>query len=283
MFALDTLADKASAILIEKTEQRLNALLAEYGVSDPSELPLDVQIQLLRRASVEAAAANFPTANLEMLQHGLRSFTHSAFIAAMDRMSVSCRTPGDAFEMTRGIYAAIVLAGYGLPVAPFDLQAMRILAKPSNDIDTVQHLFSRDKGAYVGYSSCEAPFYVLLTDCIRSMRQLVPTHPSLAEVKELFTRTGRLLPPDPGKSFIHGSAVIAREPADTISTAALLDPDPMGGSVALYAGWQVDGEPFGAPNEGYVPVPGQLLRAVVNDPRVAYSFWLPGGAPASIH
>ena len=30
----------------------------------------------------------------------------------------------------------------------------------------------------------------------------------------------------------------------------------------LYAGWQVDGEPQGAPNDGYFPVPAQLLRAV---------------------
>jgi len=54
----------------------------------------------------------------------------------MDRITVSCKGPGDAFEMTRGVRAAVVLAGFGLPVAPFDLKAMRILAKPSNDIDT---------------------------------------------------------------------------------------------------------------------------------------------------
>src|SRR5262249_17301169 len=100
------------------------------------------------------------------------------------------------------------------------------------------------------------------------------------------------------------------EPADTISTIALVDPGPAGGSVALYAGWQVDGEPFGAQvvitkdasywddygspnpeaevdliaiNEGYVPVPGKLLRAVVNDPGVAYSFWRTPGAPTPVH
>jgi len=61
--------------------------------------------------------------------------------------------------MTRGVYAAVVLAGFGLPVAPFDLLATRILAKPSNDIDTVLELFSSDKGALVGYNSCAAPFY----------------------------------------------------------------------------------------------------------------------------
>jgi len=201
----------------------------------------------------------------------------------MARMRLSCKSLGDAFEMTSGIYAAVVLAGYGLPVAPFDLEAMRILAKPRRDIDTVRALFSADRGAYVGYSTCDAPFYLLLTDCVRSLRQLVPVHPRLSEVRQLFARTSRSLPRDPGQSFMSGMAVIGRQAGDTISTAGLFDPDPMSGSVMLYAGWQLDGEPYGAPNEGYVPVPGQLLRAVVNDPRVAYAFWHPvAGAPSSL-
>jgi hypothetical protein len=63
----------------------------------------------------------------------------------------------------------------------------------------------------------------------------------------------------------------------------LMDPDPMGGSIALYAGWEVNGEPFGAPNDGYVPVPGQLLRAVVRDPTVAFWFWRSPTGSKSIH
>jgi len=188
---------------------------------------------------------------------GTVAFTHSAFLDAVERMSVSCRTPCDAFEMTRGRHAAVVLAGYGLAVAPFDLEAMRILAKPSSDIDTVLALFSRDKGAYVGYSSCDAPFYLLLTDCVRSLRLLVQVHPKLSEVKALFTRIGRSLPPDPGQLFMHGMAVVARLPGDAISTVGLFDPDPMSGSVTLYAGWQVDGAPCGAPppiRSGRTPV-----------------------------
>jgi hypothetical protein len=76
---------------------------------------------------------------------------------------------------------------------------------------------------------------------------------------------------------------MTRQQGDTISTVALLDPNPMSGSVMLYAGWQVDREPYGAPNDGYVPVPGQLLRAVVGDQRVAYSFWRTAGVPTPIH
>jgi hypothetical protein len=283
MFNSDTLANTASAILFAKAGRRLETLLAEHGASRPGELPGPLQSQLLQRAILETAAANFPAANLQQMDHGFRSFAHSAFIAAIERMRVSCKSPCDAFEMTRGIHAAVVLAGYGLPVAPFDLEAMRILAKPSNDIDAVQELFSRDKGAYVGYSTCNAPFYLLLTDCVRSLRRLVSVHPRLSEVKKLFARANKPLPPDPGQSFAHGMAVIGRQPGDTISTVGLFDPDPTSGSVTLYAGWHVVGEPVGAPNGGYVPVPGQLLRAVVHDPRVAYSFWLTAGSPTPIH
>ncbi len=177
MFQSDPLAEKASAILFQNTEQHLEALLAEHGVRDSSELPRPLQLQLLERAMIGAAATTFPTGNLEMLQHGLRSASHPAFVSAMERMALSCRSAGDAFEMARGVHAAIVLAGWGLPVAPFDLEAMCIRAKPSRDIDTVQALFSADKGAYVGYSSCDAPFYLLQTDCISTLRQLVALHP----------------------------------------------------------------------------------------------------------
>ena len=280
MFTTDSLADAAGAILFEKAERRLEALLAEHGAADPGELEPALRSRLFQRAFVETAAANFPTANLELLKHGLRSSTHAGFLLAMARTRASCRGQLDAFEMTRGIQAAVVLAGFGLPVAPFDLEAMRILAKPSNDIDTVLALFSADKGAYVGYSTCDAPFYLLLTDCVRSLRRLVHGHPRLSEVRELFARSNGSLPPDSGLPFTSGMAIFGRGAADTISTVALLDPHPDHGSMMLYAGWQVDGEPFGAPNEGYVPVPGQLLRAVVNEPKVAYSFWLtPGVTP----
>ena len=51
----------------------------------------------------------------------------------------------------------------------------------------------------------------------------------------------------------------------------------------LYAGWQVDGEPRGAPNDGYLPFPTQLLHAVVNDPAVAAWLSHPVGVPAPFH
>jgi hypothetical protein len=283
MFQSDTMADKAGAILFAKTEQRWTAILAERGIEDPRQLPRALGLQLAERAMLEAVASISPTGNLEMLKRGFRSATHPAFFDAMDRMRVSCKYPSDAFEMVRGIHAAVVLAGLGLPVAPFDLDAMRIKAKPSNDIDAVRELFATDKGAYVGYNTCEAPFYLLATDCIHTLRQLVPVHPMLAELRQLFARKGVSLPPDPGQPFEHGMAIFDRQAGDAISTVVLMDPDPMSGSITLYAGWRVDGEPYGAPNDGYVPVPNQLLRAVVSDPRYAYPLWLSGTTSPTVH
>ena len=124
MFQSDPLAE-AGAILFEKAEQRLAVLLGKHGAQHPGGLPRPLQLELAERALLETAATISPTGNLEMLKHGFRSFTHPAFLGAMDRMVRSCRNPGDAFEMARGVRAAVILAGYGLPVAPFDLDAMR--------------------------------------------------------------------------------------------------------------------------------------------------------------
>lgn len=192
-------------------------------------------------------------------------------------MRVSCKYPADAIDMARGIHAAIVLAGFGLPVAPYDPKAKSCKAKPSRAIDAVKDLFAADKGAYVGYNTCDAPFYLLLTDCVRTLRQLVLVHPMLAELRVLFARSEGSLPPDPAHHFAHGMVIFNHGAGDAISTVLFGDPDPAGGgSITLYAGWRVAGEPYGAPNEGYVPVPNQLLKAVVSDPRYAYSFWLSG-------
>ena len=97
MFQCNPLAEKASAILFEKAEQRLEGLLAEHGARDPGELPAPLQLQLLESAIVGTAANTFPTGNLEMLKHGFHGFAHPAFASAMERMALSCRGAGDAF------------------------------------------------------------------------------------------------------------------------------------------------------------------------------------------
>ena len=143
--------------------------------------------------------------------------------------------------------------------------------------------FGRWKMAHVGYNVCAAPFYVLLTDCVQTLVQKVVVHPKLVEIKTLFERPGSALPPDPGQSFVSGMAIFARLPGDTISTIGLGDPRPSWGTIVLYAGWEVDGQPHGAPNNGYMPVPVQLLRGVMINPAVAHALARPVAAPPSIH
>ncbi len=113
-------ADEVGALLFQIAEPRINALLAAHGATDPSELPRGLVGEILRQAVIETAATNFPTANLTALDHGCRSFVHSAFVPAWDRVRSLTATGGDPFSMASGVDAAVLLAGFGLPVAPFD-------------------------------------------------------------------------------------------------------------------------------------------------------------------
>jgi len=149
MFNRHAPADKAGAILFEKAEPRLSALLAEHGALHPRELPPAVASEIFRRAVIETAGANFPTANHEALGHGIRSFVHPAFVPAWDQVRSSTAIGSDAFAMASGADAAVMLAGFGLRIAPFDFK-QGILEEPSNDIDAVLAMFSRWTNALVG-------------------------------------------------------------------------------------------------------------------------------------
>jgi hypothetical protein len=176
----------------------------------------------------------------------------------------------------------MLLAGFGLAVAPFDFQH-GIHEKPTNDIDAVLAMFSRSGQALVGYSSCQAPFYVLLTDCVRTLREQVAEHPGLFDVRRLFARNGGSLPLEPGNSFGPGMALMARELGDMISTVLVMDPKPDVGSLMLFAGWQVEEQAYGAPYDGYLPFPVALLQAVAYEPAVAYSLCRRVAHPPRVH
>ncbi len=264
MFNRHALAGPAGFHLLMGVERRVEALLAEHGAADPSELPHALHGELLRRAIVEAAAANAPTADPNMLDHATRSLTHPLFAPAWGRVKSLMAASGDAFAMASGVDAAVTLAGFGLSVAPFDFN-LGILEKPSDDIDTVLAMFSRWPSGLVGYSSCDAPFYVLLTNCIRSLLKQVSSHPGLFDVRRLIARKGSL-PADPGRDFTPGMALFARQPGDAISTALLLDPSPSAGSLMLHAGWRVGDQAYGAPFDGYLPFPMPLLCTIADDP-----------------
>ena len=79
MFNRYALAGPTGFLLLMGVERRFEALLAEHGAADPSELPRALQSELLRRAIVETAAANAPTADPKMPDHATRSLTHPLF------------------------------------------------------------------------------------------------------------------------------------------------------------------------------------------------------------
>jgi hypothetical protein len=275
------LAESAAAILFQKAEVRFNALLAEHSGMQVEQLPQSVSREILRRALVDTAATDFPCADLDALSHGIQSFTHPAFCAALEQMKLSKKS-SNVFEPARGVDSAIVLAGLGLPVAPYDLETARTLEKPSRDIDAVIALFSRDKTAFVGYDVCNAPFYLFMTDCTRTLLQRVPRDTAMFELKVLFERgDGAAWPPDHGRNFQPFMGLFPRRPGDTISTVAA-DAGATSGLIVLCAGWEVDGEPHGASSDGYLPVPLCLLHAAIDEPELARVFWYSVRAPEPI-
>ncbi len=176
------------ALHIERAAHRLDAMLHEHGVPDPLDLPLDLAVELMRRALIETATQHPPTADFNPMDHGFRSFMHPAFAAALTEVKSSINSDREVFAIAAGIDAAVVLAGFGLPVAPFDLEDKRIIGKPSNDIDSVLRLFRGLENAPIGYSVCAAPFYVLLTDCIRTLHERIHVEAALAQIEHLFAR-----------------------------------------------------------------------------------------------
>jgi hypothetical protein len=274
-------ADMAAAFFFEKAAQRFNALLAEHDAMHPQQLSDSESADMLERAIVETAA-DFPGADLDMLRHGVKFLTSPAFSAAFERMKLVERG-NDVFEPAKGVDCAVVLAGLGLPVAPYNLDAARIMGEPTNDIDAVFALFMNDPTAAVGYDACAAPFYLFVTDCVRTLRQRVANDPKFFELELLFERgDGASLPPDPGRRFKHAIGLFPRRPGDTISAVGLIDPDPAAGSIVLQAGWKVGGDPYGAPSDGYFPIPLWLVHAAIDEPEIACAFW-PLAAPASLN
>lgn len=277
MGQFDEIAVAAMTRAMQKAEPLLAEELSRYGVTAPDQLPPGIAGQVFQEVMVRTAAENFPGAQLDALKHSLAAFEHPLFGPALARLKVQSRSASDAFAIATGSDAAIVLAGLGLRVAPFDRKTPRILAEPDNGIDNVARTFAKWKSAYVGYSPCDIPFYMLLTDCVRTMRTQIADRPELRELKDLVTRTGLALPSDPFPAFKHGIILIPRESGDSVSTIFLNNPNPNEGSVGLYAGWSINGSREGAPNSGFLPVPLQFLDAAIKEPEIALWIWRPTG------
>lgn len=274
----DEFAFAALSALVAKAEPKLADALARHGVSSPDQLPADVAQQIFQNAVIQTAVESFPDARVDALKHGFEAFRHPLFAPALSKIQAQTGSQCDAFDFAAGVDAAVVLAGLGLSVAPFDRKKPRILGEPSNNIDRVADMFSRLKTAYVGYSPCETPFYMIITDCIKTMFAQLDTRPELHEAKRAFVKSGGVQPTIPIRPFQHGIVLIPREVTDTASTVSLWNPNPNQGSVSFYAGWTVDGTRQGTPNDGYLPVPRQFLVTSLQDPQMAMWIWRPVGA-----
>jgi hypothetical protein len=279
----DDFAGKAFDAFAAKAEPRFRAALAKHGVSDPLELPAEVAAEIFRKVLFETAALHMPEADLRGLDRLVRTHAHPLFVPAVQRARAQTQASRDAFAPAVGSDCAIVMAGYGLPVAPFDKREPRLLGELSNDIDVVAKQFTRFKTAFVGYSTCAAPFYVLLTDCIRTLRQRVSSDGRLQDVRRLIERSGMRWPPDDGVRFRHAGLVFLREAGDKIATVALLDHRPNQGSITLYAGWLEGDEPQGAPNGGYMPVPLRLVDDAIANPALASCLACPVRTRSATH
>ncbi|MBF0268660.1 MAG: hypothetical protein HQL44_08710 [Alphaproteobacteria bacterium] len=268
--------------MMKRIEPRLQELLAQNGVESPNQLSKDRARDIFLQATIEVAS-KFHGANIECLRHGLMSFHHDEFLPSFKRARVMVEKETSAFGLSAGIDAAIVLSGFGLPVVPLDKRTTMPLGNASNDIDEVRKIFLKYKTAYVGYSTCKAPFYFLATDCIKTLQERIKTHPALKQVHELFQRSGARFPAFNGENFRHGGMLFAREQADKISSVLLEDHSPHNGSIALYAGWEENGRPEGSSKSGYIPVPSRFLLSAITDPEFATWVWRPVGARACIH
>jgi hypothetical protein len=159
--------DNAIDAFSDHTAARVGALLDKYGLAIFDEdgrtiydkLPYSVKCEV-RRAYVETAREYFPTPDAERIAHFNLSALHPFYWKAHEWLSwlLAGQGPGSVVGSVAGIESAVVLAGYGLPVAPLDAVGRRIIGKPSNDIDTVLSLLRITKTLWWCTTSASRPF-----------------------------------------------------------------------------------------------------------------------------
>ncbi|MEA3539014.1 MAG: hypothetical protein U9R73_07790 [Pseudomonadota bacterium] len=221
---------------------------------------------------IATAIKYFPDVNVEKLRTGFRNFSNPKFATALTDVRQWGKGKSEAFAPAVGASAAIVLAAFGVPVAPLDKRDGRILASPSVDLEVVAATFGRLKTALVGYEAHKAEFYVLSTDCVDTLRFKILTDAKFAEIKALLDRSGAILPARNGQRFRHFTALFSRWPDDKFSTMLLVDDHPDRGSVMFIAGWNANDIPMGVNNGGMVVALKSMVVEVAVNPAQAY--WL---------
>jgi hypothetical protein len=230
---------------------RLAAALKELGVAHPSELPPAIANELFRKVLIETAALHNPDADLEAMDRLTRAASNPLFFPALKGARKQADLQKDYFTPATGSDCAIVMAGHGIAVAPFEMpttpkDAPRLLAPLSDDIDVVASSFAQRPEAAVGYSSCAAPFYILATNCVNTLRQLIVSDDRLRGARHLIERVGFKWPAEATSPFEQALFGLPRKAEDKIPTVFLNGGADIG-SIMLYAGWLEGDRPFGAP------------------------------------
>ncbi len=248
-----------------RIEQVAAAKLASHGFSGLDDAPSDLAAKIYREAAFEVAARN-PDADLQTLDRVLTATLRADVRHGLKQMRTLTSQPYDALAAATGKDAAMVMAFFGLPVAPMDRRTLKMMAQPSSDLDEVSAMFDRAKTAFVGYSTCEAAFYTLASDCADTLARMIDTNEQMARIGDLFRRDNTPPPQPQGTPFVKACGVFRRYPGEEIASFIYADPRPDWGSILFYAGWMEDGEPKGSKDGGYKFVPLQLLNALMQMP-----------------
>ena len=266
----DAFALMAGKEMLKRVGAVLEGKLTARGVENFTALSPDIQEQLYRDAVMEAAI-HMPGVDLAMLNRVLDGIFRSDLSDAVQRLVRESGAPYDAFDFASGVDAAVLMAFFGLPVAPMERVSGALTAPLTTEIDAVVEAFETSQADLVGYASAQAPFYVLITDCQDTVAQLLTSEPKAARIADLFERDGLPLPKRLGTPFVKACWIFRRRPDDRVGGLMYIDPRDDWGSYFFFAGFMDGDEPKGAGDSGLKPVSRQLLYALLRSPD-AHSF-----------
>lgn len=282
--AMDAFALGMFSEIAAHAEPLLAAKIQASGVDDFRKLGRDLAGAMLKDSLLEAAAAHFVGLDMVYFRRAVDAVFDPKWMDAFTRVRNSLESSRPAFDLAVGPDAAIVLAGVGVAVVPLDKKTMRPIGEVTNDWREAEVRFGKLKSAFVGYDTTQAPFYALVTDCLSSMNVLVQNDPRMAHARQAVVRTGYEFRPA-SKAFQHSTLLVPRGREDKFEVVVLEDPRDDRGSVMFLAGWRdEDGEPAGAPNDGFFGMPLQVLHAILHNP--AFLSWMQpddDAKPMSMH
>ena len=257
--------------LAARAEPILKAKVEASGVAHFKDLGLAVASSMLKESLTEAAASHFTEIDMPSFRRAVDAFFDPEWAASFGRVQRMLEEARPAFDLAVGPDVAVVMAGVGVPVAPLDKKTMRPLGSPTRDWREAARVFGRLKTAFVGYDTTSAPFYALVTDSLNTLNAALRADGRLADALVAVRRTPYEFKDAP-IPFQHSTLLVPREESDRFETLMLEDPRPSHGSILFLAGWKQEAEAFGAPNEGMMGMPLQVVHAILQNP--AFFAWV---------